>query len=208
MKKLSALLLSVSLISGCATILKGQTQPITILTPGAEDSICTLSNEDMRYEVEAGEKIEIMKSNHDLIIDCRAPGNRQRTVIAESQLEPTTILNASNGAVPGVTYDHFSRGLYAFPEVVTVDFSSVPAKPYDLPDYMRPELRNVQNGEVERYGASTTYIPSDAYDVQPMIRRKQAGDSLTGSPFNGNSASSAGTPAGSAPTRLVPVTEK
>lgn len=182
MKRILALSLFVGLLAGCATMIEGQTQPITILTPGAEGAECYLYNEDMRYKVRAGQKDEVMKSNHDLTVECLAPGNRQRTVIVKSQLEPATLLNATNAVVPGVAYDHFSRGMYAYPETVTVDFSREIVASYPLPAYMNTDVHGVYVGEVEGYQQSMPSVPGDAYDVQPVIRKK-TGPSLTDSPF-------------------------
>lgn len=183
-KKLPLACFALGLLSACSSAVTGQTQPITILTPGAENAECSLYNEDMRYLVRAGETREINKSDHDLVVECNAPGNRQRIVVVESQLEPATLLNASNAIVPGVAYDHFSRGLYTYPEVVTVDFTGMQASLYPLPDYMSDDLRDADFGDPENMGASTPSLPSDEYDIKPMIRKKDIGaSSITGSPF-------------------------
>lgn len=191
MKYVSPFLLSLALLAGCATVIEGQTQPITILTPGAESVDCYLYNEDMSYKVRAGDTNEIMKSPNDLTIECLAPGNRQRTIVVESQLEPATLLNAVNAVVPGAAYDHFSRGLYAYPETITIDFSAMVATPYPQPDYMRPELRRAYVGEVEDYSPATPMLPGDRYDVQRIIPKK-SGPSLTDSPFGDRTQSSGG----------------
>ncbi len=201
MKKLTMLLLSAGVLAGCATMIEGQSQPMTLLTPGASHAECTLYNKDMRYVIRTGETRNIMRSPEDLTVECFAEGNRHRKVIVDSQLEPVAIANVTNGVVPGVTYDHASKALYAYPETLTIDFSGVAAKPYDLPEYMRPELRGVNNGNMERYGADRIALPTDSDGASAFIQRRTQpvntnpfGD-LTGAGFD-------------TPVAPLPVTEK
>lgn len=202
MKKLSVLVVSLGLLAGCATIIEGQTQPLTVLTPGADDARCIVHNKDMRYTIRSGESRQIMKSNKDLIVDCAAPGNRQRTVIVDSQLEPAAAANVTNGVVPGTTYDHFSKALYAYPEIITVDFTNVQASAYPLPDYMRPEVRNVYSGELENFGPNEEAVPSDRYRTPSVIKKRTGDSDLTGNPFGSGAGSATAKPS------LIPVTEK
>ncbi len=207
MKKISAVLVSLTLLAGCATVIEGQTQPFTILTPGANDAECTVHNKDMSYIMRTGETRLIMKSNNDLTIDCLAPGNRKRTVIVDTQLEPTALANVTNGVVPGTTYDHFSRGLYAYPETISIDFSGVKGEAYPMPDYMKPEARDVYKGEMEYYGATTGALPSDTYATQGVIQ-KRTGGRLTDSPFGSLTPTSGATGTGQPNAAPLPITEK
>lgn len=198
MKKITMLMVSVGVLSGCATMLEGQSQKLTLLTPGATNAECTLYNKDMRYIIRTGETRNIMKSSENLTVDCYAEGNRKRTLIVDSQFEPVALANVANGVVPGVAYDHFSKALYAYPATLTVDFSGVPAQPNDLPEYMRPELRNTYNGELESFGPDNYKVPSDSGRTQTYIKRRT--EPVKTNPF--------GDLSGGAQVSPIPVTEK
>lgn len=208
MKRLSALVISLGVLAGCASTIEGQQQTVRLLTPGAENAECVFHNRDMQFTLRTGENRVINKSDRDLTADCRAPGNRQRSVVVSPQLEPMTLGNAATGVVPGVAYDHLAKGMYVYPETITVDFSGIPASAYPLPDYMRPEVRNVYHGEIERYGNDNYRLPGE-YPVPAMIQKRTDGNGITGNPFEGGQTTP--TPASQgAPfaPRPVPVTEK
>lgn len=197
MKRLSALILSLGILSGCSTVIEGQQQSISLRTPGAQDAECLFYNKDMRFRLRSGETRVINKSDLKLIGDCRASGNRRVEVVITPEIEKMTIGNVATGVIPGVGYDHLSRGMYIYPEEIVVDFTGIPATAYPLPDYMRPELRNTYQGEIERYGSSTHRMPDEA--PVPAIIEKRRGEGITGNPFTSNL-----TPA----VRPVPITEK
>lgn len=205
MKHFSAIILSLGLLAGCASTIEGQQQTITLMTPGAENAECHFRSKDMLFVLRTGESRVINKSDRKLTADCRAPGNRQRTVTISPGLEPMVIGNVATGVVPGVAYDHVAQGMYAYPEVITIDFTNIPVTAYPLPDYMKPEYRNAYHGEHERYGSDRIMLPSERYDVQGVVQ-KRADDGVTGNPF----AASAATATGGAPVapRPVPITEK
>lgn len=198
MKKITMLMVSVGVLSGCATMVEGQSQKLTLLTPGATNAECTLYNKDMRYLIRTGETRNIMKSPENLTVECYAEGNRKRTLIVDSQFEPVAIANVANGVVPGVAYDHFTKALYAYPATLTVDFSGIPAQPNDLPEYMRPELRNTYHGDIESYGPGTSKVPSDSGRSQTYIKRRT--ERVNTNPFGDLTSEAQVAP--------IPVTEK
>lgn len=197
MKRFSALILSLGVLAGCATVIEGQQQSISLRTPGAQDAECLFYNRDMRFMLRSGETRVINKSDSKLIADCRAAGNRRVEMVIEPALEKMAIGNVATGVIPGVGYDHLSKGMYVYPTEIIADFTNVKATAYPLPDYMRPELRDAYYGEMERYGPSTHRLPGEA--PIPTIIEKRGENGITGNPF----ASSA-----PASPRLAPITEK
>lgn len=181
MKKLLFLSFAVLGLQACSTVLTGQTQPFMVVTPGAENTICHIYNEDMKYKIDAGREYEIMKSRHPLTVDCRAPGNRQQIITLDSHITDAAygnVLTAGAGAV----YDHFSKGLYAYPELVSISFVDMQSTLYPLPDYMTDDLKGSE-GRIESYGPSTPQIQADETIPYGTIQRRDYSRSITGSPF-------------------------
>lgn len=174
MKKSFITLVSVLSLSACASVIDHQTQEITMRTPGAENARCIIQNEDLKYVAYTDQKIEIMKSPHDLVIHCKAGGNREQTVHVKREVNDWVFLNVANGFVPGATYDYFSRGAFLYPDVFTVSFAGVPVKPYPLPEHLRNDYgTNEQNNRIEYYGPTVIETEDSRNNPPRALQRKQ-----------------------------------
>lgn len=198
MKRFSVIILSLGVLSACATVIEGQQQQITLRTPGADNAECLFHSRDQRFQLKTGETRTINKSERNLVADCRASGNRLRTVVISPELEKMAIGNVATGVLPGVAYDHLSQAMYVYPDVITVDFTNIPVAAYPLPDYMNSSVRNLYHGEMERYGQDRYQLPGEQ-PVPAMIQKRTSGAGITGNPFAGDL---------SAPYHPVPITEK
>ena len=87
MKKTAFSLLTIGLLGACSTMVNHQTQHVPDQTTGASNARCILENEDMKYVVVSDEKIEMMKSPHNLVVRCQAEGNRERTFFLYLEIE-------------------------------------------------------------------------------------------------------------------------
>ena len=164
---------AVGLLSACSTLANNQTQNVTVKTPGAENVKCSLENEDMKYIVYTNETIEMMKSPHDLVVRCLAPGNRERTVHVKREVDDWVIANVANGFIPGAAYDYFSRGAFTYPETISVSFVGVPVRPYPLPEYMNDDLKaNHQYGNIEYMGPAEMVTEENKFD-EPVVPEKK-----------------------------------
>lgn len=173
MKKLILTSIAALGLSSCATVIEHQTQNITMRTPGATNVRCLLENEDMKYQIFTDETVEIMKSPHDLVINCMAPGNRQRTVHMKREINEWVFVNVANGFVPGATYDYFSRGAFKYPEEVVVSFVGVPVKEYEPPVYHNKDLKyNNDYGHVEYMGPNVA-ITNETRNHEPSTLEKK-----------------------------------
>jgi hypothetical protein len=141
MKRLFAAL-SVFAVAACATLVDHQTQVVTLRTPGAQNAKCVLENVDMKYTVYTDESFEIMKSPHDLVVHCMAPGNRDQTVWVKREVNDWVFVNVVNGFVPGASYDYFSRGAFEYPDEIVVSFVGVPVSEYPLPQHLNDDLNH------------------------------------------------------------------
>jgi hypothetical protein len=171
MKKTIYSFLAVGLLSACSTVINNQTPHMTIKTPGATNARCLIENQDMKYMAFSDQKIEIMKSPHDLVVRCQAAGNRERTVHVKREIDDWVVANVANGFVPGAAYDYFSRGAFTYPETITVSFVGEPIKPYPLPAYMQKDVMpNAENSQIEYLGPSEVITEDnrvqEAYDLK------------------------------------------
>lgn len=152
-------------------MVSGQTQDVTLLTPGATEAECSLDN-GIRYNVRTGETVQIMRNESDIVVECYASGNRYRKMSIESDGNKWAVGNVATGIIPGITFDHFSKGLYEYPETITVDFIGVPTIGYELPDYHNKDLPNPYAQPIESYGPSTVKIPGDENRVKMPVKKK------------------------------------
>ncbi len=182
LKKFLILFLPLSVLAGCGTVIDGQTQTITLSTPGATDALCTLDNGN-RYPVRTGETLEIMRSNNDLVADCYASGNRHVSKRIPSDYNTWSALNVTNGVVPGVATDHLWGGLYDYPSTVVVDFTGVPAKGFGLPAYHDKDGPNPYDQAIESYAPAEPKLSTDnAYLKRGIEKKNSLKDS---NPFSG-----------------------
>ncbi len=153
-------------LTACATIIDDQTQKMTIHTPGVESAKCHIQNQDFKYAVWNDQEIEIMKSPHDLVINCKAHSNREKTVHVKRGINEWVVANVSNGFIPGATYDYFSRGAFNYPENITVDFTGMKPASYPEPDYEAH-----QNHKIESYAPTTAITDQTKNSNQGELKK-------------------------------------
>jgi len=182
---LAVVALALPFLAGCSTVVDGQTQEITILTPGTGEAECTLDNGLNKYKTHGGSTIRVMRSDRDMIVQCYAVGNREQTVVTASKVNPWTAGNVVTGIIPGVAYDHFSGAMYAYPSVITVDFSGMRANGFSLPAYHNKDAPNPYHKGTEFYGTRDFVQGApDPLNPSPAIDRKIRENT---NPFSGDS---------------------
>lgn len=158
--KIILFLSAATLVASCSTLMSGQTQKVTLKTPGAYNAECYLDNGN-RYRVVTDETVLIMRSQKPLEVDCYAPGNRHLIKTIDRDFNDWTIANISNGIVPGVTYDHFSNAMYEYPKTISVDFSGMASPGFESPDYHNKDAASPYGQPIESYTPASPEIPSD-----------------------------------------------
>ena len=172
MKRFFLITSSLFALGACASIADKQSHLVTVETPGATNARCILENEDMRYRAHSGETIEIMKSPHDLVVHCQAPGNREQTVHVKRTVNDWVFVNVANGFVPGASYDYFSRGAFDYPDVITVSFVSMPVKPYPLPEHYNDDLGHYAYDNIEYMGPTTKITNATRYKEPDVLQKR------------------------------------
>ena len=92
-------------LAGCATMVKGTSQQISLDTPGYPGAECTLRSKDFgSRKVVTPATFELPKSKHDISVECRKGCARGTGTIA-SNLEGMTAGNIVAGGVVGFGVD-------------------------------------------------------------------------------------------------------
>lgn len=168
---LSVLALTALSIGACAKPdIHFQTQKVTLQTPGADNAKCHLHNSDYKYVAYTGQTITMSRTVEDVTVTCHAEGNRTAQ----------TVIPVKKHAVG---YD-----AHLLPEVISVDFRSVPSRPYALPDYHNEYLGQYPlPTEVEYMGPSTpTLGDSEPFPTGTVLNKRQRMDA---NPFSDSVAS-------------------
>ncbi len=161
------------MLAACATVADSQTVLMTIETPGAENAKCTLENQDHKYIAYTGQTLAVMKSPHDLVVRCLAPGNRDKTVLIKRDINKWVVYNVVNGFVLGAAYDYFSRGGFDYPELVSVDFTSEPVIAHDRPTYESADMIGGNHkGQLEYRGPTTPVTEKNRSHTPHVLQKK------------------------------------
>lgn len=172
MSRYFVLLILVLILGACAYATDGSIQDLTVETPGAQDSLCHVYVDDLRYLFYPPQTVNIHKSREDLVIDCLAPGNRRKKKIVEAKIEPNVAGNVATGIVPGTGWDYLSESMFYYPDIVEVDFTGVKPSPEALPAQNNPDIRQPETYELEEFKAKRLRLNADK-DMPPVeIRRR------------------------------------
>ncbi len=194
-------------LSGCATVIDGQTQDVTIVTPGASESRCTADN-GLKYPFRGGETVDIQRSRKPLVIECYGSGNRYIRKVVESEHNKTAIANVTNAVVPGTTYDSFSGGLYEYPSVITVDFVGTPTRGFEMPDYHNKDLPSPYEQAIEDMGPGVARVEGDRGHSPTVVKKydtRMSNNPFTGMGGNNNGAVTEGASVNSGATSVSPI---
>ncbi len=161
------------LLAGCASLKDGQTQDVTIRTPGAENAKCFLQNEDFKYVAYTDQKLNIMKSPHDFTVNCLAAGNREKAILVKRDVNDWIFVNVANGFIPGAAYDYFSRGAFTYPDEITINFVGEPIKSYGLPEHYNADLKhNNDHNALENMGPDVKLTKENRFDKSSTLQKK------------------------------------
>ncbi len=104
--RVAALLFCAICISGCATIVKGTTQAVSLDTPGAPGATCELSSEGIGTQaVRTPATFVLDKSQHNVTVTCRKECFQDGVGVIASYTEGMTAGNILVGGVVGLGVD-------------------------------------------------------------------------------------------------------
>lgn len=180
------LLLSALALSSCAYAIDGAHQDVQVVTPGASNADCHIYVDDLKYQAEPPQTVNIFKSKKDLVVDCLAPGNRRKIVKVPATVETSTAWNAANAGV-GLPWDFASEAMFAYPDVIEVDFTQIPVSDQPLPDHNSPDIRQPEEYPLEEFSPAQPRMNADMNAPRNEILRRD-GSSVGAVQYNDTGA--------------------
>jgi hypothetical protein len=127
MLKLSFIVASSILFTGCASVINDVTHPMKVetkteagkLVAGAD---CKLSNDYGVFAVKSGEVVQVRRSSKDLEIECKDPANPSAVGRAISRANGGMFGNILLGGPLGIVIDHNKGTAYSYPLWVQLIF--------------------------------------------------------------------------------------
>lgn len=125
--KLISAMLGACLLTACAAMTTGKTQPIRLQTfdDAGREVIgvhCALSNADGRYQVVTPGDVLVQKSASDLSIVCEQAGQRPANARLVSRAGSEMTNSFLMGGGIGMLIDHGNGNVYRYPEWVRLVF--------------------------------------------------------------------------------------
>ncbi len=158
-------------LSGCAYVIEKSFQDLTILTPGAHGALCFVEIDGLKYKFRPPQTIAVTKSKDDMIVDCQAPGNRRKTMIIESDISTLSIVGA-----PGAPWDYASDAMFKYPDVIEVDFRSIPVVAMPLPAQNNPDIKQPEEYYLEEFRPGHPVMNDDRHAPDVLLERRNFGD--------------------------------
>ncbi len=120
------LVLPLILLSGCATIVEGKSQTVSVSTEPA-DAICTLQSPAIgTMSVKTPDTITLTKSKHDIAIQCKKECYEDVTGILPSSFEGMTFGNILFGGVIGVAVDASTGAMNNYEPSISIPLTKLP----------------------------------------------------------------------------------
>jgi hypothetical protein len=118
---LALLLAAVALCSGCATLVKGSTQTITVNTEPA-GAICTLARDGKTLAIinPTPGSIPVEKASGPISVLCRRSGFEDAAGTLASEFQSMTFGNILFGGLIGIVVDAASGAANQYPDAVTI----------------------------------------------------------------------------------------
>lgn len=172
-----ALITLLTLVS-CAYATEGEIQKIEIVTKGAHDAMCIVNVKGLRYKVVPPRFVTVNKSSDDLIVECQAPGNRNRTVVIKPQTSSLLMVgNLPTGVIPGAMWDYSSGAAYKYPDVIEIDFTGAPIVPEAMPAHNNPDVRQPETYLLEEFRPGVPRMNSDRNQLPTELIKRERGTS-------------------------------
>ena len=121
------------ILSGCATIVNGTTQSISISTASVVGARCTLVNSEGTWYVTTPGSAVVHKTKNDLDITCTMAGYEDAHRVVPSKFNATTAGNIIAGGLVGIAVDAASGANYEYPAETVIEMKPVGASASDAP---------------------------------------------------------------------------
>jgi len=127
--RIGASVVSLCILSGCATIVKGSSQLIALTTPPVLGATCVLSNDRGSWTVVSPAVVTVDRSPAKMRIICNKPGFRQAVATMTPDFENWTVGDALAGGPVGLLVDESTGATHQYPHSFQVPMQSAAASP-------------------------------------------------------------------------------
>lgn len=101
-------------LAGCATIVDGTKQSVSVSTSPVQGAECTLTNSEGTWYVTSPGSVEVHKTKNDLTVTCKKDGYQSGTQVAVSNFGGATFGNIVAGGLIGAGIDAASGANYYY----------------------------------------------------------------------------------------------
>jgi hypothetical protein len=105
--------------SGCASIVTGHNQPLSVQTPDCEGATCTLMNSKGTWYVKSPGSVTVHRAYGDLTISCSKEGYPAAVNTVASTTKAMAFGNILFGGVIGAGVDVGTGAAYDYPELIS-----------------------------------------------------------------------------------------
>lgn len=107
-------------LSGCASIIKGSSEEVSVATTPDGGATCELSNSEGHWTVTTPGKTKVDLTKHDLNVSCDKPGYQQAKTTVSSGFQAWTLGNLILGGVIGLAIDAADGAMNEYPHQIDV----------------------------------------------------------------------------------------
>ena len=107
-------------LSGCATIIKGTTQSVSLDSTPVQGAACTLVNSEGTWFVATPGSITVHKTKTDITATCKKDGYQDAIQTIPSHFNGATAGNIIAGGLIGIGVDAASGANYSYPDTPTM----------------------------------------------------------------------------------------
>lgn len=134
-------------LGGCASIVNGTSQVLSVITPPVKDANCELTNsKGSFYVAHTPGTISVHRAYGDMHVKCTKPGYEDAMIIVKSTTKKMAFGNILFGGVIGAGVDMANGAAYNYPEQIVVPMrplgtpaaQAAPAKPADQAASTKP----------------------------------------------------------------------
>ena len=118
---ISFALLALLFVSGCASIVNGTSQPISVTTPPTKGATCSLKNDKGTWYVNSTPgSVVVHRSFNNLVVTCHKKGYRKARKRVKSHTKGMAFGNIVFGGVVGAGVDVVDGAAYRYPSTIIV----------------------------------------------------------------------------------------
>ena len=130
---LAAALAASSLFTGCASIVSGQNQSLSVTTKNNGSDVsgakCSLSNDKGSWFVTTPGSVTVRRSFNDLAVNCALDGLDAGVSVVKSSTKGMAFGNIIFGGIIGAGVDMSTGAAYDYPEVINVEMGKTTKQP-------------------------------------------------------------------------------